>query len=174
MTQKTSKTTLSLVVGGIGIAILLIIIAKATTNRSASPSQNNEVKTNLTNRELALSCTTDMATQFHIHTQLDIFVDGIKTTIPANTGVEPTGCMHPLHAHDNSGKIHVESPEKRDFALADFFAVWNATFNREEILGNKTDANHRIRITVNDKEVDTYENTIFRDGERVAIYYEKI
>lgn len=83
-----------------------------------------------TNREVALSCTTDMATTYHIHPQLSIFVDGVPEVLPANIGIV-SGCMHPLHTHDADGIVHVESPVKRDFTLADFYAVWEQSIYRQ-------------------------------------------
>ena len=125
-----------------------------------------------TNHELALSCTTDMATQFHIHPHLEIVVDSQKQEIPARIGIRPT-CMNSLHTHDNIGTLHVESPEKRDFTLADFFAVWGKIYNQNQILDYKTDATHTIRETVNGRDVQDYENTVLRDGDEIIIYYEQ-
>jgi hypothetical protein len=129
-------------------------------------------KTPKTNREVALACTTDMATQFHIHPNLEIIINGQKQEIPTNIGVKPT-CMNSLHTHDNTGKIHVEAPEKRDFNLADFFAVWKKDYNKEQILDYKIDGTHIIRQTVNGKETQDYENTILRDNDQIIIYYEE-
>ena len=124
-----------------------------------------------TNREVALACTTDMATQFHIHPTLAIIVNGKQQTIPANLGVQPT-CMTSLHTHDSSGVIHVEAPEKRDFTLGDFFAVWKQPFSKDQILEYKVDATHQLLVTVNGKAVDTYENATLRDRDKIVISYE--
>jgi len=113
-----------------------------------------------------------MATQFHIHPNLEIIINGQKQEIPANIGINAT-CMNSLHTHDSSGKIHVESPEKRDFTLADFFAVWNKTYAKDQIFDYKVDENHIMRETVNGNEVQDYENTVLRDGDQIIIYYEE-
>ena len=126
-----------------------------------------------TNRDVALACTTDMATQFHIHPHLEILINGEREEIPANIGVRPI-CMNALHTHDTSGTIHVESPEQRDFTLADLFAVWDKPFNQNQILDHKTDSQHAIKETVNGKEVFDYENTILNDGDQIVITYEEI
>lgn len=124
-----------------------------------------------TNRELAMTCTTDMATQFHIHPHLEIIINGQKQEIPADIGITPT-CMNAIHTHDNTGKLHVESPEKRDFTLVDFFAVWNKVYNKNQILGYKADATHAIRETVNGNETQDYENNVLHDNDQIIIYYE--
>ena len=124
-----------------------------------------------TNREVALACTTEMATQFHIHPHLEIVINGQKQEIPANIGITE-GCMNALHTHDDSGQIHVESPEKRDFTLSDFFAVWKKDYNKDQIFNYKADASHVIRETINGKETQDYENTVLRDNDQIIIYYE--
>ncbi len=113
-----------------------------------------------------------MATQFHIHPHLKISINGQEERIPKDIGIKPL-CMNSLHTHDDSGTLHVESPEKRDFTLSDFFAVWNKIFNKDQILGYKVDEKYLIRETVNGKEVQTYENTILIDKDEIIIYYEE-
>ena len=81
--------------------------------------------------------------------------------------------MNPLHTHDSSGKIHVESPEKRDFTLADLFAVWKKIFTKDQILDYKADQTHFIRETVNGAETKDYQNTVLHDGDNIIIYYEE-
>lgn len=149
-------------VGGLMVLALVLLIFWNYRNSASSK----------TNRELALTCTTDMATQFHIHPHLEIIINGVKQEIPANIGVKQT-CMNSLHAHDNSGKIHVESPEKRDFTLADFFAVWKKTYTKEQILDSKINETHIIRQTINGQEAQNYENTILQDKDEIIIYYEE-
>lgn len=115
-----------------------------------------------TNREVALSCTTDMATQFHIHPRLSLSIKGVQQDVPANIGVK-AGCMNPLHTHDASGTIHIESPEKRDFTVADFFAVWDKPFQKE---------NMTVKMFVNGKENTELENYVMQDKDEIEIRYE--
>ncbi len=149
------------IIGFVTLAVLLFIIASSGNSISSK-----------TNRQVALSCTTDMATQFHIHPHLEIIINGATQEIPANIGIGIT-CMNALHTHDNSGTIHVESPQERDFTLSDFFAVWKKTYHEKQILDYKVDASHVIRETVNGKEVKDYENTILRDKDQIVIYYDE-
>src|SRR6266545_856835 len=47
----------------------------------------------------------------HIHTHLDVIVDGKPVTVPAQIGIdESTQKISPLHTHDTTGIIHIESP----------------------------------------------------------------
>jgi hypothetical protein len=134
------------------------------------PPQDGEQQTMRTNREIALECGPEMATGFHIHPILEIVINGEKIVVPANIGVRAT-CMTALHTHTPDGIIHVEAPEKRDFTLGDFFAVWDQPFNRQEIFIYKANSTNQIRVTVDGKEVNTFENTILRDGEKIVITY---
>jgi len=131
----------------------------------------NQVSQSLTNREVALKCTTDMATKFHIHPNIEIMVNGKQQELSSNIGIR-LNCMNSLHTHDKTGLIHVESSEKRDFTLSDFFAVWGKTYNQNQILDYQTDAGNIIRQTVNGQEVKDYENTVLNDKDRVTIFYE--
>ena len=112
-----------------------------------------------------------MATQFHIHPILKIIVNDQLKEIPANVGINPT-CMMSLHTHDNTGIIHVESPEKRDFTLGDFFAVWDKTFTKYQILESVVDNTHEIKMTVNGEQSAEFEKLILRDKEQIVIKYE--
>ncbi len=160
------KTSIFAVIGVSVVALLGVLFLRTTPEPVQSQSEK-------TNREVALTCTTDMATEFHIHPTLEIVVNGEKQLIPPNIGIQ-AGCMNALHTHDAVGTIHVESPEKRDFTLADFFAVWEQSFSKDEILSSKANATHRVRVTVDETEVDTFENTILKDGEHIVISYEAI
>ena len=52
-------------------------------------------------------------------------VDGRRVTVPAGIGIDDAeGFISPLHTHDESGVIHVESPDVRTFTLGQFFSVW--------------------------------------------------
>lgn len=153
---------LSIVTILVGLFVAKIFIKRPTLTH----------RTNRTNREVALVCTSDMATQFHIHPHLTIMINGQAQAIPANIGIQP-GCMNALHTHDNTGTIHVESPEQRDFTLADWFTVWGKPFDKDHILAASVDASSTIQVTINGKEVDTFENTILKDGEQIVISYGK-
>jgi hypothetical protein len=64
-------------------------------------------------------------TVLHTHQHLDLYVDGRRVTVPAGIGIqESQGFISPLHTHDESGVIHVESTDVRSFTLGQFFAVW--------------------------------------------------
>jgi hypothetical protein len=75
--------------------------------------------------ELGLPALAFEGTTLHIHQHLDLYVDGRRVTVPGNIGIEEAqGFISPLHTHDDSGVIHVESPDVRTFTLGELFGVW--------------------------------------------------
>lgn len=162
-----------LIISILTATILIVgVVFVMSIGPSSQSSQQTQANANKTNREIALSCTLDMYTQFHIHPHLQIIINGQNQVIPANVGIIGN-CLHPIHTHDDIGIIHVESPVKRDFTLADFFAVWNKPFNKDQILDYKVDDQRIIKETVDGKEVQDYENTVLKDNQQIVISYEQ-
>jgi hypothetical protein len=77
---------------------------------------------------------------FHIHAHLAIYVNGNPKLIPYGIGIVPPyqlatsqdgpfvdggSAFYWLHTHDESGVIHIESPQRRTFTLGDFFDIWH-------------------------------------------------
>jgi len=104
----------------------------------------------------------------HIHVHLTIVVNGQPQTIPAGIGFTPRGFL-PIHTHDESGVIHIESPRLHQFHLSDFFKVWGQTFNRRDILGHRADAAHPITMLVNGRPSRAFASLVLRDHEDVVI-----
>ena len=75
-------------------------------------------------KPLGLNPLTNEGEVVHIHQHLDIFDNGKKVTVPSQIGIYDGQFLTELHTHDASGVMHVESPTKRNFDLAQFFGVW--------------------------------------------------
>jgi len=81
----------------------------------------------------------------HVHSHLDVFIDGEKVTVPAGIGINiedpgvrtfenPVGyggiemcdqpCISPLHTHDETGVLHTESIDPEAHTLGQFFVEW--------------------------------------------------
>ena len=137
--------------------------------------QRPDPRTTMTSRELLADCTTDMATQYHIHPNLKVVVSGEVIDVPQNIGIDFTrNCMSALHTHESNGKIHVESPVKKDFTLGDFFYNWNEIFNKDQIFDYQVDAEHGIKMTVDGVESKEFENLVFQDKQQIVIEYYKL
>jgi hypothetical protein len=104
---------------------------------------------------LGLPALAQEGTLLHIHQHLDLYVDGRRVTVPAGIGIDETqGFISPLHTHDESGVIHVESPDVRTFTLGQFFAVWGVRLTPRCLGGYCATGSKVIRV--------------FADGQRFA------
>jgi hypothetical protein len=88
-------------------------------------------------------------TAVHIHQHLDLFVDGREVPVPAGIGIDPAVGYAPLHTHDASGVIHVESPTARTYTLGEFFAVWGVRFTPSCLGGSCAGGGRQLRVYVN-------------------------
>ncbi len=88
----------------------------------------------------------------HIHAHLDLFVNGKRVPVAAGVGInQGSSFISPLHIHDATGVIHVESPTKEQFTLGQFFAVWGVRFTASRLGGYQATSSHPIRIYVGGK-----------------------
>jgi len=98
---------------------------------------------------------------YHWHPQLDIYSAGAPVAIPANIGIE-AGCHQPLHTHDTSGKIHIETDRTRTYSIGDFFTVWGRVFgNPRQMLVNGTSVNPTRDVILYDQETIRLEYASF-------------
>ncbi|MDG6907365.1 MAG: hypothetical protein JRN20_16455 [Nitrososphaerota archaeon] len=116
-----------------------------------------------------LTCSGDQTLLMHIHPWLRIVIDNQNVTIPANIG-DTSSCEEPVHTHDSSGIIHIESSQNSNFTLGEFFQIWAATyaytmikstkapivFNSSDILGFKTDQSHSVMLLVDGQRSNAY------------------
>jgi hypothetical protein len=87
-------------------------------------------------------------TAVHIHQHLDLYVDGRKVLVPAGIGIDPAVGYAPLHTHDPSGVIHVESPTVRTYTLGEFFAVWGVRITPSCLGGYCAGGGRQLRLFV--------------------------
>jgi hypothetical protein len=84
---------------------------------------------------------------YHIHQNLNLYIDGKQVQIPANIGIAGANELAVIHVHPDSAGgsdnvIHIESPEQKLFSLGDFFGVWGLKFTPTSI-GGYTDGSGR-------------------------------
>ncbi len=107
----------------------------------------------------------------HVHSELEIYFDDQKQTIPANIGITPE-CMKALHTHDESGKIHIEHPQAQEFKLWQFFTNWGQPFSKDQILDKKIDATHTITMTVDGQPSEAFGDLVLKDDQKIVIRYQ--
>jgi hypothetical protein len=91
-------------------------------------------------------------TALHIHVHLDVFVDGRRVVVPAGIGIADT-FISPLHTHDSTGVIHVESPTIRRFTLGEVLGVWGVRFGTGKLGGYRDGAGRTLRVYVDGRRV---------------------
>ncbi len=107
----------------------------------------------------------------HIHPQLSITLDGQPLIVPSQIGIDQSlwkdhsldnygmQGMAPLHTHDASGTLHVESNAYRNYTLGEFLNIW----------GGLDTSGKTVKATVDDKPVSNYKDIILRDGEQIRL-----
>jgi hypothetical protein len=89
----------------------------------------------------------------HIHAHLDVIVNGKAVTVPALIGIDEAGQqISPLHTHDTSGVIHIESPKQADFTLGQVMTEWNVALTKDSIGGLKAGNGDELHVYVDGKE----------------------
>jgi len=96
--------------------------------------------------------------QFHVHAEVDVFVNGQQVVVPAGLGIDTTNprvhvfpddppgsgatgyggivvpcdkpCISPLHTHDVTGTIHTESSTAKLNTLGQLFIEWDVKLDR--------------------------------------------
>jgi hypothetical protein len=99
---------------------------------------------------IGLPALTGEGTAQHTHEHLDLWVDGQPVTIPSDIGInQAAGFLSPIHTHDATGIIHVESPVVRDFTLGEFFDVWGVRFDGHCVGGTCDGSGRTLSVDVN-------------------------
>lgn len=85
----------------------------------------------------------------HIHAHLDVRVNGQAVPVAALIGIDQArGSISPLHTHDASGVLHIESPVNRPFSLGEFFSEWGVSLAEDHIGSLRATADHPLRVYV--------------------------
>jgi hypothetical protein len=155
-------------VAGIGALIAVLIVAKsvrsqhdqvvpaelsnppATTaiGRDTLPPWSAPPDAAAAMRAAGLPMLSREGTVEHIHAHLDVRVNGQSVEVPAMIGIDRRG-ISPVHTHDTTGVIHIESPVKRTFTLGEFFTEWDVGLSTDSIGGLRAGDGKTLRAFVN-------------------------
>ncbi|HEY0472975.1 MAG TPA: hypothetical protein VGD34_14985 [Kribbella sp.] len=70
----------------------------------------------------------------HYHAHLDVTVDGRQVTVPAGIGIDQIRqAISPLHTHDTTGIVHIESGQNVPFTLGQFFTEWGQPLTTHQV-----------------------------------------
>lgn len=161
----------------IGMLIIFgIVLGSGSVTISIAQAQQD-------NDQSLLSSDTDNSTNepiiMHIHPHIAIMVDGKQIVIPKDIGISPLlwkehtldkfgmqampemgmSGMAPLHTHDDSGIIHVESTTNRNYTLGEFLNIW----------GGLNFENKLVNATIDGKPITDYNNVILGDNQKIEL-----
>lgn len=158
---------IGLVVSGI-VTILLIYQGTFASNATINPTGMGQNNGEFTLEEVHAS----PALVMHIHSQIEVKNSGKEIVVPAEIGIAPElwhdhsldqfgpsrALLAPLHTHDESGTIHIESVVNRDYTLGEFLSIWG--IEQDKIL----------KVTFGDgEEIDDFQEHVLARNERLII-----
>ncbi|SEM12883.1 hypothetical protein [Streptacidiphilus jiangxiensis] len=147
--------------------------SKASTASASSVSWAAPTDTDAAVKAAGLTMLNAEGTAEHIHIHLDVWANGQKVTVPQLVGInEGAGTISPLHTHDTTGVVHIESPVVKDYHLGQFMTEWGVPISSTQLGPDKTDATHTLKVYVNGKETTgDPSQLVFHAHDEIAIVY---
>jgi len=156
-------------VSGAIICILFVLMSQITPDLNAQVTGENKTSNKII---------------MHIHSNLNVTVNGKSLMVPNGIGINSTlwndhsldkfgterkttifgmvtPAMSPLHTHDSSGTIHVESIEYRNYTLGQFLNIWGMPLEGS-----------RVNLLINGNSTDNYSNYVLKDMEKMILKIE--
>jgi hypothetical protein len=113
-------------------------------------------------------------TGYHVHAVLRIYVDGKQVTVPAKVGILASEeFLAPLHTHDTTGVIHIESSQPYPFKLGQFFTIWGVKFTNTQLGGYVTGHGNVLSVYVNGKQVPNPVEYVMTGHDQIVVGYGK-
>ncbi|MBI3610269.1 MAG: hypothetical protein HY204_06160 [Nitrospirae bacterium] len=90
----------------------------------------------------------------HAHQHLDLFIKGKFVSVPAMIGINVSGrFITPVHTHDTTGEVHIESPTVQSYNLGQFFDIWGVRFSSKCIGAYCEDPQNTIKVFLDGRAV---------------------
>jgi hypothetical protein len=149
----------------IGAGVLLVVLLAVIAHSAFFPSPVPYPTSPATGDTVAnIPCGGNEVLTVHYHASLQLYVNGQPQQVPAGVGiVQPdyvtqqsphlasngtTSCFYYLHTHDTSGIVHIESPDNNQYVLGQFFQIWGQRLSKTQVMDNKVDAAHQLRVVL--------------------------
>jgi hypothetical protein len=156
--------------GGAIISTILFVILSATGNTELMENETWDIE------ETCLEGTSHQGGITHTHSSLSIFIEGSEEFIPKDIGIQDSSCpdgMRGIHTHDDTGRLHIETPNQIEAPVGAFFNIWDEVFNSGQILDNMANSDYEIVMYVNGVVNSEFENYIMLDGDSIEIHYQQ-
>lgn len=116
----------------LGLGVSAAFLTLTFVGRSSSPSAKAPWSENTTHlrarlRALGLPALRVEGRALHTHEHLDLYLRGEHVAVPAGIGIGNDSAgqfFSPLHTHDDTGVLHVESTTRKAYTLGQFFGTW--------------------------------------------------
>lgn len=110
--------------------------------------------------------------EVHYHAHLDVFVDGRRVPVPAGVGIdERRQLISPLHTHDDTGVVHVESAVDRPFTLGQFFTEWGVPLSADGVADLRAGGGKTLRVYVDGRRVGDPAEVVLKDHQEIAVVF---
>jgi len=112
-------------------------------------------------------------TALHLHQHLDLFINGKAVSVPPMIGINMVaGFIAPVHTHDGTGVIHIESAIVSRYTLGQFFDIWGVRFTPTCLGGYCNTGAQLLRVYVNGAPVTSNPREIeLQDNQEIVITY---
>ena len=111
---------------------------------------------------------------YHVHAELFVYVNGKQITVPANFGIDPQGrFLAPIHTHDSTGIIHLESTEPYPFTLGETFDIWGVKFSDTQLGAYAAGNGNVLQVWVNGKQISDPVNYKLKAHDIIIVGYGK-
>ena len=94
--------------------------------------------------------------------------------IPSDVGIQDEFCsngMRGVHTHDDTGKLHIETPGQINATVGAFFVIWGEQFDDTHILNKVANDENEVVMFVNGQQNSDYENYVMQDDDVIEIEY---
>src|SRR5262249_32757576 len=141
--------------------------------KASAPWGKNEAELRSRLNALGLPALAAEGKLVHTHEHLDLYLDGKHVAVPANVGIGADPRYYsPLHTHDRTGTLHVESPTNTTYTLGQFFGVWGVRLSPKCIGAYCAQGDRKLRAFVDGKEAAGDPGKIpLRKHEEIVIAY---
>jgi hypothetical protein len=111
---------------------------------------------------------------YHVHAHLSVYVNGKPTPVPGGIGIDPQGrFISPIHTHDASGIVHIESTKPYPFTLGEFINVWGVKFTDNQLGSYKVGPGNVLQLWVNGKQMPDAVNYKLKAHDLMVLGYGK-
>ena len=164
---------------GIFLTLVSVMILSSVYYLNIDIETEKEPENDYLKSDICYYALNGIKSDYHYHLYLNITINSERVEIPMNIGFEKndngqTVFLHPIHTYDNSGRVHVETTKNSTAKLGFFFDIWGKEFSEKRILEYSVDAEHRLNMTVNGENVNTFRETTLEPYQFIEINYTKI